>query len=84
VESESRTGEREKGGADLLKKLNAAYAVQGGTISADEVDIDGTTATLKNVNVKSAGGESLEVGEVTLSGVEEDEDGGYYIEEAAF
>ncbi|CAN7284162.1 hypothetical protein [Rhizobium leguminosarum] len=71
-------------GADLLKKLNAAYAVQGGTISADAVDIDGTTATLKNVNVKSAGGESLAVGEVTLSGVEEDEDGGYYIEEAAF
>lgn len=70
--------------ADLLKKLNAAYAAQGGEISADGVDIDGTTVTLKNVSVKPAGGESLPIGEVTLSGVEEDEDGGYYIEAAAF
>ena len=66
-------------GADLLKKLNAAYAEQGGTISADGVDIDGTTVILKNVSVKPTGGESLAIGEVTLSGVEEDEDGGYYI-----
>ncbi|RUM21165.1 hypothetical protein EFQ99_27115 [Rhizobium vallis] len=71
-------------GTDLLKKLNAAYAAQGGTISAETVDIDGTTVTLKNVTVKPAAGESLPIGEVTLSGVEEDEDGGYYIEEAAF
>ncbi|MGG7577459.1 hypothetical protein [Rhizobium sp. Nf11,1] len=71
-------------GADLLKKLNAAYAAQGGTISADGIDIDGTTVTLKNVSLKPTGGESLPIGEVTLSGVEEDEDGGYYIEEATF
>ncbi|MBB4573765.1 hypothetical protein [Rhizobium lentis] len=71
-------------GADLLKKINAAYEAQGGTISADGINIDGTTVTLKNVTVKPTGGESLPIGEVTLSGVEEDEDGGYYIEEAAF
>ncbi|MDK4732823.1 hypothetical protein [Rhizobium sp. CNPSo 3490] len=71
-------------GADLLKKLNAAYAAQGGTISAEGIDIDGTTVTLKNVSLKPTGGESLPIGEVTLSGVEEDEDGGYYIEEATF
>ncbi|MEB3047326.1 hypothetical protein [Rhizobium mulingense] len=71
-------------GADLLKKINAAYEAQGGTISADGINIDGTTVTLKNVKVKPTGGESLPIGEVTLSGVEEDEDGGYYIEEAAF
>ncbi|ACE90544.1 hypothetical protein AMC90_CH01500 [Rhizobium phaseoli] len=71
-------------GADLLKKINAAYETQGGTISADGVNIDGTTVTLKNVTLKPTGGESLPIGEVTLTGVEEDEDGGYYIEEAAF
>lgn len=71
-------------GADLLKKINAAYEAQGGTISAEGVDINGTTVTLKNVTVKPTGGESLPIGEVTLSGVEEDEEGGYYIEEAAF
>ncbi|PDT05149.1 hypothetical protein CO666_05850 [Rhizobium chutanense] len=71
-------------GTDLLKKINAAYAAQGGTIAAENIDIDGTTVTLKNVTVKPTGGESLPIGEITLSGVEEDEDGGYYIEEAAF
>ncbi|MBB2710018.1 hypothetical protein N2597_05880 [Rhizobium sophoriradicis] len=71
-------------GADLLKKINAAYEAQGGTISAEGVDINGTTVTLRNVTVKPTGGESLPIGEVTLSGVEEDEEGGYYIEEAAF
>ncbi|MBB2751792.1 UNVERIFIED_ORG: hypothetical protein GGI57_002480 [Rhizobium aethiopicum] len=71
-------------GTDLLKKINAAYAAQGGTIAAESVDIDGTTVTLKNVTVKPTGSESLPIGEITLSGVEEDEDGGYYIEEAAF
>ncbi|MBB4236400.1 hypothetical protein [Rhizobium esperanzae] len=71
-------------GTDLLKKINAAYAAQGGTIAAENIDIDGTTVTLKNVTLKPAGGESLPIGEITLSGVEEDEDGGYYIEEAAF
>ncbi|ARM87803.1 hypothetical protein RHEC894_CH01471 [Rhizobium sp. CIAT894] len=71
-------------GTDLLKKINAAYAAQGGTIAAENIDIDGTTVTLKNVTLKPTGGESLPIGEITLSGVEEDEDGGYYIEEAAF
>ncbi|MDO3432243.1 hypothetical protein QWJ46_06060 [Rhizobium sp. CBN3] len=71
-------------GTDLLNKINAAYAAQGGTIAAENIDIDGTTVTLKNVTLKPTGGESLPIGEITLSGVEEDEDGGYYIEEAAF
>ncbi|MBB2818232.1 UNVERIFIED_ORG: hypothetical protein GGD59_001460 [Rhizobium esperanzae] len=71
-------------GTDLLKKINAAYAAQGLTIAADSVDIDGTTVTLKNASVKPTSGESQPIGEITLSGVEEDEDGGYYIEEAAF
>ncbi|MBX4928411.1 hypothetical protein [Rhizobium binae] len=71
-------------GTDLLKKINAAYAAQGVAIAAENIDIDGTTVTLKNVTVKPTSGESLPISEITLSGVEEDEDGGYYIEEAAF
>lgn len=72
-------------GQDLLTKINAAYSQQGGmTVAADGVDIDGTTVTLKNFSFKPAGGESISVGEVTLSGVEEQDDGSYYIEEAAF
>ncbi|MBB3459901.1 hypothetical protein [Rhizobium sp. BK377] len=72
-------------GQDLLKKINAAYSQQGGmVVAADSVDIDGTTVTLKNVSFKPAGGEAVSIGEVTLSGVEEQDGGSYYIEEAAF
>ncbi|MBW9053110.1 hypothetical protein [Rhizobium mesosinicum] len=72
-------------GQDLLKKINAAYGQHGGmVVAADGVDIDGTTVTLKNVSFKPAGGEAVSIGEVTLSGVEEQDDGSYYIEEAAF
>lgn len=72
-------------GQDLLTKINAAYSQQGGmTVAADGVDIDGTTVTLKNLSIKPAGGEPVSIGEVTLSGVEEQDDGSYYIEEAAF
>jgi hypothetical protein len=71
-------------GQDLLKKINAAYTLQGGTIAADGVDVDGTTVTLKNASFKPNSGAALPIGEITLTGVEEDEDGGYYIEEAAF
>ena len=39
-------------GQDLLKKINAAYSQQGGTVTADSVDIDGTTVTLKNTSFK--------------------------------
>lgn len=71
-------------GQDLLKKLNAAYISQGGTITADSVDVDDTTVTLKNASIKPAAGEALKIGDITMTGVEEDDDGGYYIEEAAF
>jgi hypothetical protein len=71
-------------GQDLLKKINAAYTLQGGTLAADGVDVDGTTVTLKNASFKPNSGAALPIGEITLTGVEEDEDGGYYIEEAAF
>jgi len=71
-------------GQDLLKKINAAYSQQGGTVTADSVDIDGTTVTLKNTSFKPNAGEPIAIGDITLSGVEEQDDGGYYIEEAAF
>ncbi len=71
-------------GQDLLKKLNAAYIAQGGTLVADGVDVDDTTVTLKNASFKPAAGDALKIGDITMTGVEEDEDGGYYIEEAAF
>lgn len=71
-------------GQDLLKKLNAAYSAQGGTVTADGVDVNDTTVTLKNASFKPTGSDALHIGDITMTGVEEDEEGGYYIEEAAF
>lgn len=72
-------------GDDLLKKLNAAYSLQSsGTIAAEGVNVDGTTVTLKNASLKPNGADTVPLGDITFSGVEEDDDGGYYIEQAAF
>lgn len=71
-------------GQDLLKKINAAYSQQGGTIVADGVDVNGTTVTLKKASFKPNSGEAVSIGDITMTGVEADEDGSYYVEEASF
>ncbi|MBB3963905.1 hypothetical protein [Rhizobium metallidurans] len=71
-------------GQDLLKKINAAYTMQGGTLAADGIDVNDKTVTLKNASFKPNNGDALPIGEITLSGVEQNDDGGYYIEEATF
>ncbi|MDP9808593.1 hypothetical protein J2W42_001435 [Rhizobium tibeticum] len=71
-------------GQDLLKKINAAYSQQGGTIVADSVNVDGTTVTLKKASFKANSGEAVSIGDITMTGVEADDDGGYYVEEASF
>lgn len=71
-------------GNDLLKKINDVYGQQGGSIAADGVDIDGTTVTLKGASFKATGmQDSVPLGDITMSDVEE-EDGGYTIGEVAF
>ncbi|WP_434064249.1 hypothetical protein [Pararhizobium gei] len=69
-------------GADLVAKLNAAYAANGATIAYDNVAVDGSTVTLSGVSVKPTAnpGNPLKIGEVTLEGVEETDGGGYYVE----
>lgn len=69
-------------GADLVTKLNAAYALSGGSIAYENVAVDGTTVTLTGVTVKStaAPDKDFKVGDVTLEGVEETDGGGYYAE----
>ncbi len=72
-------------GADLVAKLNAAYAPSGATIAYDNVTVDGTTVTLEGTKVVTTGPQSqtINIGEVTLEGVEEQDDGGYYVETAS-
>lgn len=69
-------------GADLVTKLNAAYAMNGATVAYEKVDVDGTTVNLSGVSVKStvAPGKDFKIGDVTLEGVEETDNGGYYVE----
>lgn len=72
-------------GADVLKKINAAYSVQGAVVEAKSIAVDGSTVTLNGVTFGSTAdpAQKIPVGNVTLDGVEEDE-GGYTIEKMSF
>lgn len=72
-------------GGDVLKKINAAYAAQGGEIAAGSVAVNGSTVTLNSVTFNAAADPSKKfpVGNVTLEGVEENK-GGYTIKNARF
>ncbi|HEX8049228.1 hypothetical protein [Rhizobium sp.] len=71
-------------GNDLLKKINDAYAQQGGSIAAESVDVSGTTVTLKGASFKPAGTpDGVKLGDVTFSGVAE-AGGGYTVDQVAF
>ncbi|MDL2399885.1 hypothetical protein [Rhizobium mayense] len=71
-------------GNDLLKKINDAYALQGGSVAAQSIDVSGTTVTLKGVTINAAGTpDGVKVGDITLTGVAE-AGGGYTIDQIAF
>lgn len=73
-------------GADVLAKINALYALQGGKVEAASTAVEGTNVKLTGVTVSVAGadGKTFPLGDVTLENVEEDDDGGYSIEKVAF
>ena len=72
-------------GADVLAKLNALYALQGGKIEAASTSVDGSNVILSGVKVTVAGaeGEAFPLGDITLENVEEGDEG-YSIETARF
>ena len=57
-------------GGDVLKKINAAYAAQGGEIAAGSVAVNGTTVTLNSVTFNSVAdpAKKIPVGNVSLEG----------------
>lgn len=71
-------------GAAVISKLNAAYAYSGSEITYDSVDVDGDTVTLTGAGFKAAAGKAAKIGDVTMEGVEETDDGGYYVETVSF
>lgn len=64
-------------GNDVLAKINALYALQGGKIEAASTSVEGANVKLTGVTVTMAGMDDkpFPVGDVTLENVEEDEDG---------
>lgn len=72
-------------GADVLAKINALYALQGGKVEAASTAVEGSNVKLSGVTVSFAGmdGKSFPLGDVTLENVEEADDG-YNIEKIAF
>lgn len=72
-------------GNDVLAKINALYAVQGGKVEAASTAVEGSNVKLTGVTVSMAGtdGKSLPIGDVTLENVEEGDDG-YSIDKIAF
>jgi hypothetical protein len=73
-------------GADVLAKLNAAYAQSGANLSAKEVKVDGDTIVLSGATFKPKNGpaEGVKIGDITMAGVEEGDDGTYNVETVTF
>ncbi|MCO6186470.1 hypothetical protein [Rhizobium sp. L1K21] len=72
-------------GDDLMAKIGATFAAQGGTFTAEETVVDGDTVTANGV-VLNQGGEAnskLPLGQVVFEGVEED-NGGYSVKTVRF
>lgn len=72
-------------GNDVLAKINAVYALQGGKVEAASATVEGTNVKLSGVIVGVAGmdGKTFPVGDVTLENVTEGDDG-YSIDKIAF
>ena len=73
-------------GADVANKLNAAFAANGGKIEYSDVQVDGTTVSFKGVKFSGGGDakDSIAVGDVVMSGVEENDASGYNVETVKF
>lgn len=72
-------------GNDVLAKINALYALQGGKVEAASTTVEGSNVKLAGVSVTMAGmdGKPFPIGDVTLENVEEGDEG-YSIEKIAF
>jgi hypothetical protein len=69
--------------ADDFATKFAAMSSQAGTkLSFSAVEPDGSTVVLKSVRVESPGQPAFDMGDVTFNGVEEEDDGSYFVDEA--
>ncbi|TPW32074.1 hypothetical protein [Pararhizobium mangrovi] len=66
-------------GKDFVTTLNAAYGRSGGTLDYSRLDTNGDTVILHDTALKLPSG-PVPLGEVTFSGVEETDGGGYTVD----
>lgn len=68
-------------GDDLIAKISATFAAQGGSLTAEETVVDGDTVTARGVMLTQSSGRvnKLPLGEITFEGVQE-QNGGYLVD----
>jgi hypothetical protein len=73
-------------GADLVTKFNAAYATNGASLAYQSLEESDDTIVLKGATLGSTVGKEAEfkIGDITLDGVAELDDGGYTVETVSF
>ncbi|MBC7279955.1 hypothetical protein [Hoeflea sp.] len=71
--------------ADDFATKVAAVAGQGGaSMSFSAVEPDGDTIVLKSVRMQAPGDPAFELGDITFTGVAEETDGSYYVDQTVF
>ena len=69
---------------DFATKLSAMTNQGGNKLSFSAVEPDGSTVVLKSVSLETPGQPSFKLGDVKFKGVEEEDDGSYFVDEAVF
>lgn len=69
---------------DFATKLSAMTNQGGNKLSFSAVEPDGGTVVLKSVRLEAPGQAPFNIGDVTFKGVEEEDDGSYFVDEAVF
>lgn len=73
-------------GDAFLAAINKTYEAGGAKITAENVEVDGSDVVMTGLVYTPPGAEAkpVKVGDVNFTGVEEDEDGGYTVENVTF
>lgn len=69
---------------DFATKLSAMTNTGGNKLSFSAVEPDGSTVVLKSVRLEAPGQPPFNIGDVAFKGVEEVDDGSYFVNEAVF
>ncbi|MBB4065509.1 hypothetical protein [Gellertiella hungarica] len=73
-------------GDEFLAAINKSYETSGTKVAATDIEVDGSDITMTGVSYTppGEGAKPVTVGDVNFTGVEEDEDGNYTVENVTF